>query len=116
MDDAFKHLAELIEAVEEENERLSRDGILSWDKDIPLELRDKLLVMGSSTNDYVFWIHRKAQPDDLDDKPENQMYYALEVETGIGAWGVTPREAVDKYWHADLLDVARDEPDDVEEN
>lgn len=71
--------------------------------DLPRNLRDRLHVLACSTADFTFWIERRAQPDDLSLEPKDQMWYAQEVETGIGAWGVTPREAVDAYFRSEFM-------------
>lgn len=70
-------------------------------KDLPDDVRDKLLSMGASMNDFVFWVRQRAQADDIG---ESRMFWAQEVEAGTGAWGVTAREALDRYFRADVLE------------
>lgn len=90
---------ELIEQLEKEIERLVDEGVINHrDRTLPLDIRDKLLAMGSSVEDYVFWIRRRAQPSDLGNKPEDQKWYAEEMEAGTGEWGITPREALNEYF------------------
>jgi hypothetical protein len=92
-------LRELVEQVEEEIDRLITEGEINHrDRTLPFDIRDKLLRMGCSIEDYVFWVARRAQPSDLGNKPEDQRWYAEEMETGMGAWGISPREAVNEYF------------------
>src|SRR5215510_8841618 len=71
--------------------------------DPPEDVRRRLLTLACSVNDYVFWVYKKPQADDMGPDPSHQMYYAEEIETGIGALGVTAREALDNYFKDDLL-------------
>lgn len=81
---------------------------MDWqEKNLPDDIRSKLLTLGASISDYVFWVRRRPQEDDLGDAPGDQMYWAEEMEAGTGAWGVTCREALDHYLSDDLLDRRR---------
>lgn len=92
-------LRDLLAQVEAEIDHLIDEGEINpRDRTLPLDIRDKLLAMGCSINDYVFWVRRRAQPSDLGDKPEDQRWYAEEMESGMGAWGISPREAVVEYF------------------
>ena len=92
-------LRQLLAEVEEEIDRLIDEGeIHPRDRTLPLDIREKLLTMGASIDDYVFWVRRKAQPTDLGNKPEDQKWYAEEMETLQGAWGSSPREALHEYF------------------
>jgi hypothetical protein len=101
--DAFR--ARLTE-LEAEAERLAEAGLVDWqEKNLPEDIRSKLLRLGASIGDYVLWVRERPQPDDI--SPEAQMYWAEEMEAGTGAWGVTAREALDHYFSDDLLDRRR---------
>lgn len=92
-------LRALLDQVEEEIERLIDEGeVHPRNRTLPLDIREKLLTMGASIDDYVFLVRRKAQPTDLGDKPEDQKWYAEEMETLQGAWGGSAREALLEYF------------------
>lgn len=92
-------LRELLDEVEQEIERLTDEGELTpRDRTLPLDIREKLLEMASSIDDYVFWVRRKAQPTDLGNKPEDQKWFAEEMESKQNGWGISPREAVVEYF------------------
>lgn len=80
---------------------------LTHEEDLPEDVRDELHRLACSIHDYTFWVRRRAQPSDLGSEPADQMYWASEIESGGGAWGVTPREALDRYFRNDVLDVGR---------
>lgn len=102
--DKFERVRAAVEAVGREVEALK---LPIEEEDLPEDVRYELHRLACSFDDYTFWVRRRAQNDDLGTEPSDQMYYALEVETGIGAWGVTAREALDRYWHRDVLDLPR---------
>lgn len=80
---------------------------LGIEEEIPEDLRYELMRLAGSVNDFIFWIRRKAQEDDLGGEPADQMYNALEIESGVDVWGVTAREAVDNYFRSDVLGLPR---------
>lgn len=92
-------LRKLLDEVEQEIDRLFDEGEINHrDRTLPLDIREKLLRMGASIDDYVFFIRRRAQPTDLGNKPEDQKWYAEEMEAGTGAWGISPRESIQEYF------------------
>lgn len=92
-------LRELLAQVEEEIDRLIDEGEINpRDRTLPLDIREKLLTMGASINDYVFWVRRHPQPTDLGNKPEDQKWFAEEMETLQNAWGISAREALLEYF------------------
>jgi hypothetical protein len=99
----FSALRTAIEAVTAEQAALE----LPIEEDIPEDLRYELMRLAGSVNDYIFWVRHRAQPDDIDDTPESQMFWAQEIESGTGAWGVNAREALDHYLNEDLTDRRR---------
>ena len=91
-------------ALEAEITKMADAGHLDWEKkQLPDEVRSKLLSLGGSMTDYVFWVRKRPQPDDLD----SQMYWAEEMEAGTGAWGVDARQALEHYLSDDILDRRR---------
>lgn len=101
----FDAVRQKLAELESEIVLLGEQGHIDWEsKNLPDDVRSKLLTLGASISDHTFWVRRKAQPDDLSDSPESQMYWAQEMEAGTGAWGVTVREALDHYLSDDLLD------------
>ena len=86
-----------------ELEQAIDDTKLEWCEDLPHEIRAKLHVLASSINDFTLWVYERPYKDDPDDKG----WYALEVETGCGAYGVTAREALNNYFRDDVLDYPR---------
>ena len=100
----FRRVREALAALREEIHTLYQNGTFDLDTHLPLDVRDELLALGSSTSDFTFHIYRKRQQDDLSDDPKTWMYRAIEIESGGGAWGVTAREALDNYFRDDVLD------------
>lgn len=106
----FTGVTSILESLDAEIQRLVGEGHLTWAdpaKSLPLEIRHKLLVHGCSLNDYVFWVRRRPQKGDLGSEPGDQMYWAEEIESASGTWGVTAREALDHYFADDVLDRRR---------
>lgn len=100
----FASLREKLDALESEITKLADEGHLDWEtKQLPDDVRSKLLSMGGSMTDYVFWVRKRPQPDDLG----AQMYWAEEMEAGTGAWGVDARQALEHYLSDDILDRRR---------
>lgn len=91
-------------ALNDEIAALYDNGTLDTQTDLPMDVRDELLRLGCSMSDYVFHVYKQRQQDDLSDDPKSWMHRAVEIETGVGAWGVTVREALDRYFRDDLLD------------
>lgn len=92
-------LRALLAEVEQEIDRLIDEGEVDpRTRTLPLDIREKLLEMGASIDDYVFWVRRKAQPTDLGNKPEDQKWFAEEMESKQNGWGISPREAVHRYF------------------
>lgn len=105
----FDYLRVKLAELEAETQRLCDEGHLDWhEKNLPDDVRSKLLTLGGSISDFVFWVRQRPQEDDI--APDAQMYWAEEMEAGTGAWGVTTREALDNYFRDDLLDHRRAEP------
>lgn len=104
----FSALDRIVVELDAELTRLVEAGHVDWnEKQLPDAIRARLLIAGSSMDDYVFWVRRRAQDGDLSDSPESQMFWAEEMEAGTGAWGVNAREALDHYLSDDLLDRRR---------
>lgn len=107
-DPQFAVVRKLLSELDLEVFRLVHAGHLDWrDKNLPDDIRSRLLILGASISDYVFWVRQRSQPDDIDDTPESQMYWAEEMEAGTGAWGISAREALDRYLSDDMLDRRR---------
>lgn len=100
----FSRAREALAALSAEVSALYDADVLDLETDLPDDVRDELLRLGCSLNDYVFHVYKQRQQDDLSDTRESWMWRALEVESGGGAWGVTVREALDRYFRDDLLD------------
>lgn len=101
MPDKFAAIRKAIDSVSKAHTEL----LLALEEDLPEDLRYELMRLAGSVNDYIFWVHRKAQPEDVSDDWTAQMYRADEIESGHGTWGVTAREAIDNYFSGeDLLD------------
>lgn len=64
-----------------------------------LDQRWRAHVAAAGLQDMTIWIHK--------DPRWPGYHYAIEVETGVGAWGKTEREAMDNYW-AGRLDRPHD--------
>jgi hypothetical protein len=103
VNDRFDGVREKLQALTEEVNALR----LPLKDDLPEDVRYELHRLACSFSDYTFWVRRQAQDDDFGSEPGDQMFYASEIESGGGAWGVTPREALDRYFQADVLDVER---------
>jgi len=99
----FEKLEQLIEAVNEEQRRLSDEADPSEDRDalgfieFPHEIRWKLHVSACSIRDYTFWCYKP--------KEDEEWYHAIEVETGVHAEGVSPRHALENYFNHVFPDV-----------
>lgn len=107
-DDPFDVLRTHLGALDRAMTRLVEEELLDWqEKNLPDDIRSTLLTMGASISDYVLWVRKRPQEGDLSDRPDDQMYWAEEMEAGTGAWGVTAREALDHYLSDDLLDRRR---------
>lgn len=100
----FRGVREALAALRIEVAKLYDADVLDLETDLPMDVRDELLRLGCSLNDYVFHVFKRRQKDDLSEDPKTWMYRALEVESGGAAWGVTAREALDRYFRDDLLD------------
>ena len=103
----FTGVRKALMALHDEITALYDNDTLDLNTDLPMDVRDELLRLGCSMKDYVFHVYKKRQKDDLSDSPGSWMYRAVEIETGVGAWGVTVREALDLYFRDDLLDHRR---------
>lgn len=103
----FAGVRKALAALHDEITALYDNDTLDLNTDLPMDVRDELLRLGCSMKDYVFHVHKQRQKDDLSDSPGSWMYRAVEIETGVGVWGVTVREALDNYFRDDLLDHRR---------
>ena len=106
----FAPLEEKLASFEAEVSRLVDEGHLTFahrEKQLPEAMRQKLLVLGSALHDSVFWVRRRPQKGDLGSEPGDQMFWAEEIESGTGTWGVSAREALDHYFMDDVLDRRR---------
>ena len=100
----FRRVREALATLRKEIHALYETDVLDLDTHLPMDVRDELLTLGSSTSDFTFHIYRRRQRDDLSADPKTWMYRALEIESGVGEWGVTAREALDNYFRDDVLD------------
>jgi hypothetical protein len=103
MADRFLLVREMLTALDLEIRTVG----LTRDEDLPEDVRYELHRLACSISDYTFWVRHRAQDDDLGDAPGDQMFYAQEIESGTGAWGVTAREALDRYFRNDVLEAGR---------
>lgn len=97
---------EALDRVEEEYKALE----LGHDEDIPEDLRYKLMVLASSTKDYLFWLHTVDSEEISDEeirKAGGTWWEVLEVESGVAEYGLEEKDAVDKLFRADVLDLPR---------
>lgn len=96
--DEVRRLLDAIEVVEKrEVEGFNEPGAFAgWPEDV----RWRLLVLAASVEDYLLHIKRA-------DQDGGEWYELVEVESTSGAGGVTPREACENYFRADVLDVPR---------
>jgi hypothetical protein len=105
MPDRFYLVREMLAALDQEIRALG----LTRDEDLPEDVRYKLLVLACSLRDFTFWVRRRPQEDDAGELPGDQMYCAQEIESGGEQWGVTPREALDRHFRRDVLDLQDDD-------
>lgn len=82
--DPFLKLNQLVEQVNQELVRLYEDAVLEFEDDIPIEIRQTLLQLGSSIHDWVIW-SREVEGG----------WQATEVESGVsGPIRQSPTEAI----------------------
>lgn len=59
--------------------------------ELPPAVREKLLVLGCSFNDYVFWVRTG----------DSKQWLCTEIETGVTAVGNSPEAATKSYWEGE---------------
>jgi hypothetical protein len=60
---------------------------------LPHDLRWRVLVLGCSVEDMNFWVRH-----DPETPADQEWYVATEIETGCDVYGVSARDALDRYF------------------